>query len=1237
MNRRIFIERRPGYRIEADELRSDFYHQLGIDTAELRWFISYDLFDINTSLFEQSIPNVFAEINRDIVHFEQPDLSDFIAYEFLPGQFDQRANSAEQCLRLLDPSTTVTVRSGILIGFGRPLSKKERSTLKHHLINTVEAREKDLSVLALPQAADPKPIPILDGFIQYDEQTLLNLHRNFGLAMSIDDLMFVQDYFQMERRDPTETELRVLDTYWSDHCRHTTFETELNEITFEDSMLGNEIRTTYQDYLQTKAELGRDQRPVTLMDLATINSRYERSQGNLENLEISEEINAASIHIDVDVDGKSEPWLLMFKNETHNHPTEIEPFGGASTCIGGAIRDPLSGRSYVYGAMRITGAADITEAESSTMEGKLPQRVISKEAARGYSSYGNQIGLATTFVEEVHHAGFRAKRMEVGAVIGAAPRSHVRRESPTPGDVVLLIGGRTGRDGIGGATGSSKAHTSSSIDEAATEVQKGNAPEERKIQRLFRNPDVSRRIKKSNDFGAGGVSVAIGELADGLYIDLNKVPTKYDGIDGTELAISESQERMAVVVDATDVTAMIRLCDEENLEATPVATVTANRRLVMIWNNQIICDVCRDFIDTAGVRQKASVHVVGGDVKSVASPSFEGTLADTIESVLSDHNVASKQGLEEMFDASIGRTTVLSPYGGRHLATKAQASVHRIPTRSNHTNTVSLMAYGYHPDLALASPYHGAIHAVVESMARIVATGGDHQMIRFTFQEYFERLGNDPTRWGKPFSALLGAYQTLKAFGLAAIGGKDSMSGSYHDLDVPPTLISFAVTTADILHIVSPEWKQSGSHLYLYDVPRDAVDRPDFNALANNFTRIHEHIIQDRIKSAVAITHGGLAAALIKSTFGNRIGIDIVTDLALFDLRGGAIVVETTTTIDDDFAMFLGHTTDQPYIRINDTTISIADALTWNRRTFEDVYPITHPEHRVLDDIIVPVLDNPHPTYPDPVDEVRVLIPVFPGTNCEYDSEDAFRQAGATTEIIVFNNQNEQSIANSIRTLADAIERSHILFLSGGFSSGDEPDGSGKFIANVLRQDEISQAIRRFLAKRHLILGICNGFQALVKSGLLPHGDVRSIAEEDPTLFKNAINRHVAKFVRTRVSSVASPWLSGFAFGDVHTVPVSHGEGRFILDDESYRDMAKNGQIAFQYVDDAGNPTYDPTHNPNGSSHAIEGILSKDGLILGKMAHSERHDDGLFQNIHGNKQQDLFQSAVRYFKGGDKQ
>ena len=1234
VNRRIFIERIKGFTIERDQLQEDLVENFGVLLKSLRYLISYDIFNISKETLKKSIESVFSEPNKDHVIEDVNIEGDYLAIEFLPGQFDQRANSAMQCIKLLNPSESSIIKSGILIIFGEKLDKETYIKIKKYLINKVESREKNLEVLENSKANTPKDIEIIESFINMNENEIKELHVSMKLAMTILDFLFIQDYYiNKEKRNPYETEIRVLDTYWSDHCRHTTFESEIESIDFSSDILSEDIKKSYEIYQDLRDYTNRVDKPKTLMDIATINAKYEFKKGNLNDLEVSDEVNAASIYIDVDVDGVDEKWLLMFKNETHNHPTEIEPFGGASTCIGGAIRDPLSGRSFVYQAMRITGAGDITEDISETLVGKLPQKVISKVAALGYSSYGNQIGLATSFVNEIYHEGYIAKRMEIGAVIGAVKADIVRREKPILGDIVILLGGKTGRDGIGGATGSSKIHDDTSIDTSSAEVQKGNAPEERKIQRLFRKHEVIKLIKKSNDFGAGGVSVAIGELADGIEINLNKVPTKYDGINGTELAISESQERMSVVISAKDKKEFINLCHDENIEAVQIATITGNNRLIMKWNDKIICDISRDFINTSGIRQIVKVKFPIIREKTPFKKDYKGnSIKEKVMSLLIDKNISEKQGLIEMFDSTVGKTTVLAPFGGKYQLTKTQTSVHKIPVQNKITKTVSLMAYGFNPYISEWSPYHGSMFAVIESMSKIVATGGDYKNIRFTFQEYFEKLNSNNLSWSKPLGSLLGAMRTLKEFSLSAIGGKDSMSGTYNDISVPPTLVSFAVAVDKENNIISPEFKKTDSYLYLVKHNKDSKHLPNFKVLSKNFEFIKKHINNKNIISATALEFGGLAEALIKSSFGNKTGFNIKTNLPLFDYDYGSILIESAVELEYDNLIYLGATNSSKTIMINEESISIDNCVMKNRELYKSNYPIYHNEERV-EEIKKINTAKGFSSEIKKIEEVNVFIPVFPGTNCEYDSESTFIKNGANVIPFVFKNQTEEDINKSINEFVEHIDNSHIIMLSGGFSSGDEPDGSGKFIANVLRNKKVAEAITNFLNKKHLILGICNGFQALTKSGLLPYGSVQNISKSDPILFKNSINRHVSKFIKTKVSSISSPWLSSFKINDNHTIPISHGEGKFICEMNQYQELINNNQIAFQYVDGDNQATYNPMFNPNGSSHAIEGIISKDGLILGKMGHSERYEDGLHKNILGNKNQNIFINAINYFKG----
>lgn len=1231
VNRRIFVERKIGYEVEKEHMIKQITDLFNLELPTLRYFITYDIFNVEEDTLEIAKLGILSEPNRDNIFEKLHYSKTIVAIEPLPGQFDQRAESAVQCIKIINPSSNVIITSGYLFMFNEVIPLLELLKLKKFYINKVEAREKDLSRLEQAISKKAKPVTIIDGFINFDSQTLKSFYDKNNLAMTFDDLRFIQNYFKRdEHRNPYETEIKVLDTYWSDHCRHTTFETMIKEVVFEKGKISETIEKSFNEYLETRHRLG-IKKPITLMDIATINSKLEKNNGNLDDLEISEEINACSIYIDVDVGGDIQKWLLMFKNETHNHPTEIEPFGGASTCIGGAIRDPLSGRSYVYGAMRITGAADITKPLNETLEGKLPQKLISTLAANGYSSYGNQIGVPTTFVNEIFHEGFLAKRLEVGAVIGAVKAEDIIREKSSDGDLIVLLGGRTGRDGIGGATGSSRTHNEKSLSEASTEVQKGNAPEERKIQRLFRNPIVTKIIKKSNDFGAGGVCVAIGELADGVDINLDEVSVKYQGINGTELAISESQERMAVVIDKSDKDKFIDLCHNENIEAKVIAKVTNTNRLIMNWQGEKICDISREFIDTSGVRQTTNVLVGEPNKKTPFTQDYQGNLLrEKILNMLKDHNVASLQGLSEMFDSSIGRTTVLSPYGGKYRNTKTFSSVQKIPVIGKNTNTVSIMSYGYNPEISSWSPYHGSTYAIIDSIAKVVATGGDYKKIRFTFQEYFEKLKNDSRKWAKPVSALLGAYKTLKSFNLAAIGGKDSMSGTYHDIDVPPTLISFAVTTDKVDNIISPEFKEPDNYLYLFKCDIDDLYLPNIETLKNNYLYIRGLISRKVIISASPLLKGGLSEAIVKSTFGNGIGATIETDQSLFDYNYGAILVESEDFIEYKDAIYLGKTNNQKIIKINEATLKIEECLEANESTFKEVYPITHTTS--MGNINSSPKELTQTFSREKVEEVIVFNPVFPGTNCEYDTEAAFTIEGSKVITSIFKNLTEDDINNSIDEFVELLDKAHILMLSGGFSSGDEPDGSGKFITSVLKNSKVSKAIERFLDKKNLILGICNGFQALVKSGLLPYGKISSLQDGFPTLFKNDINRHVARFTDTKVSSINSQWLNSFKLNERHTIPMSHGEGKFIINENEYKELLKNNQIAFQYVDDLNQPTYNPLFNVNGSSYAIEGIISKNGLILGKMGHSERYASGLFKNITGNLDQNIFKNAIKYFK-----
>ena len=1236
---RIFVEKCSGFRVEADSLRSEFNENLSLSLRSLRLLNVYDLFGFSDELLEKCRYTVFGEKVTDLVSDECPlEGRRYLAVEYIPGQFDQRASSAVDCVHLIDPAADVRIRSSRLLIFDDDMTDEAFAAVRHYYINAVESRQKDLSVLEYNETADVKPLASLDGFTSMAPEEYADFCRKWGLAMNVDDLSEVVRYFRGERRDPTETELRILDTYWSDHCRHTTFTTELEGVSVDDSFIRPEIEASLTEVEQIRRELGRGQKSFCLMELATIGARYLRKKGLLEDLEVSEENNACSIYVNVDVDGKPEKWLLQFKNETHNHPTEIEPFGGAATCLGGAIRDPLSGRAYVYQAMRVTGAGDICEPVSETLPGKLPQKQISRKAAAGYSSYGNQIGLATTHVREIYHEGYVAKRLEVGAVVGAVKAENVRRESPAPGDVILLLGGRTGRDGIGGATGSSKEHNEASIETCGSEVQKGNAPEERKLQRLFRRPEVTRLIKKSNDFGAGGVSVAIGELAPGLDIYLDRVPVKYSGLNSTELAISESQERMAVVVDASDRGEFEKYCHSENVEVTYVADVTGSGRMVMYNGSDKVADLSREFIDSAGAKHYAVAEVQPVEDRDPFAAHPEGlTLKEKMLSVMAQPNVASQKGLIEMFDSTIGRSTVLMPFGGTTQATETQVSVQKLPA-DGYTDTASMMAFGYNPFLSSWSPYHGAAYSLVEACAKTVAAGGDWSRMRFSCQEYFERMTSDPHSWGKPLSALLGALRMQLAFGLPSIGGKDSMSGTFEHINVPPTLISFGISTVDASKVISPEFKWGGDKIYLFRHTPRADRMPDVEALKSAWTYIHEGIGSGDITAAWAVGMGGVAEALAKMSFGNMFGVDVkISGSDLFDCLCGSIVVESSRELDFPGAVLLGTVTDDDdcCLRINGEKISIDELLSANLGRYSKVYPQRVPAaHREMLSVKceAPAYKEPH-YKGGPVERPLVYIPVFPGTNCDYDTAKAFRKAGAEVRFGVFRNLTAEDVLSSIAEMKKNIAECQILALAGGFSAGDEPDGSGKFIANVLENKEISSEIQALTDRGGLILGICNGFQALVKSGLLPYGKAGAVTKESPTLFRNDINRHISCMVTTRVRSTRSPWLSGMSEGDLHTIAVSHGEGKFVVSESLARELFAAGQVAFQYADPVMEEvTMESPANPNGSFYAIEGIISPDGLILGKMGHSERYEKNVFKNIEEEMEQPLFDNAVRYFR-----
>ena len=1226
---RVFVEKKAGLDNEAQGLLSEARNLLGIASLEnLRLFNRYDAENISKELFDYAVKTVFSEPQLDTASasVDLPGATVF-AVESLPGQFDQRADSAAQCIQIISQGERPLVRTAKVYALYGNLTQEELAEFKKYVINPVECREAALDIpetLAIPYEI-PTQVATLEGFTQLDREGLDAFIRQYGLAMDLDDIAFCQSYFLSEHRDPTITEIRMIDTYWSDHCRHTTFGTILDSVTFADPLL----QKTYETYLATRNALGRQAKPICLMDLATIAVKHLRSVGKLNKLDESEEINACTVKMTVTVDGVEEPWLLLFKNETHNHPTEIEPFGGAATCIGGAIRDPLSGRSYVYGAMRVTGAADPLKPVSETIPGKLPQRKIVTTAAAGYSSYGNQIGLATGIVDEIYHPGYAAKRMEIGAVIAAAPAENVRRERPVPGDVVILLGGNTGRDGIGGATGSSKAHNAHSVETCGSEVQKGNAPEERKLQRLFRNPEASRLIKRCNDFGAGGVSVAIGELADGLVIDLNAVPKKYEGLDGTELAISESQERMAVVVEPQDASRFLELAALENLNAVPVAVVTEEARLVMNWNGAKICDISREFLNSNG----ADKHITAAPAAPHAyGKTVTGDFTANFMEVASDLNTCSKRGLSERFDSTIGAGTVLMPFGGRHQLTPIQAMVQKISVEKKHTDDCSFMAFGYNPFITSASPYHGAYLAVVESACKLIATGASFEDTYLTFQEYFERLGKDPSRWGKPLAALLGAFQAQMDLGIGAIGGKDSMSGSFEDLDVPPTLVSFAVTTGKTQDVVSPEFKSAGHTVCLLDTEMDENGLPVTESLLKNFTLVTELLRSGKAVACYTPGMGGVAEAVMKMGFGNGLGLAFADDVTLDTLFGYRYAGFVLEMAEGTVGAVLGTVTADGSFSYQGAVLSQEQVLKAYEDKLEPVFACNIPTRpQNMETFSHPAAQWKAPTVK--VAKPKVLIPAFPGTNCEYDSAKAVRDAGAEPEIIVIQNRNADAISRSVERFARELKEAQMVFIPGGFSGGDEPDGSGKFITAFFRNAAIKEGVTELLDNRDgLMCGICNGFQALIKLGLVPYGKIIDTDETCPTLTFNNISRHQSRIVRTRVASNKSPWLALTNVGDVYCVPISHGEGKFLASEELIQQLAANGQIATQYVDLEGSATADVHFNPNGSLYAIEGITSPDGRVFGKMGHSERVGKGLYRNVPGNYDIRMFEAAVNYFK-----
>ena len=1268
--RRVYVEKKRDYAVRAKELKEEFADYLSLKTIEnVRVLIRYDIENLDEATYKKSLGIVFSEPPVDLLYEENfPLASDEreFSVEYLPGQFDQRADSAVQCVKLLNKEAEPVIQSATTYVVKGQLTDKEFEEIKAYLINPVDSREalRDKPDTIVQTFPEPSDVKIFEGFITMPEDDLRELYSSLNLAMTFKDFLFIRKYFsEEEKRNPSVTEIRMLDTYWSDHCRHTTFLTELTEVSFEEGKYTTPLVNSFNDYKENFATLyrDRDDKYICLMDIALMGMKKLREMGKLTDMEVSDEINACSIVVPVEetlADGTkhTEEWLIFFKNETHNHPTEIEPFGGAATCLGGAIRDPLSGRGYVYQAMRVTGAADPTLPLSETLSGKLPQRKIVTGAAAGYSSYGNQIGLATGLVDEIYHPDYVAKRLEIGAVMGAARRKNVIRENSDPGDQIILLGGRTGRDGIGGATGSSKSHTTKSIDTCGAEVQKGNAPTERKIQRFFRRPEITRLIKKCNDFGAGGVSVAIGELAAGLHINLDKVPKKYAGLDGTEIAISESQERMAIVVDRKDVAAMLKFADEENLEAVVVAEVTKEPRLVMEWRGKEIVNISRAFIDTNGARSEAKARVKAPAPDRFYenhSREFEGkSLKEAWLSVLSDLNACGKKGLVERFDSSIGAATVTMPFGGKYQLSPIQTMTAKLPNDLGESDVVTLMSYGFDPYISKESPYHGAVYAVINSVAKIVAAGGDMNKIHFTFQEYFKRLGDKAERWGEPLAALLGAYEAQMKLGLASIGGKDSMSGSFNDIDVPPTLVSFAVDTGNANDIISPELKKAGNVLVKFEIDENEYRLPVFEKLIEDYNKITALIHKKHIVSAYALGRYGVAEAVSKMAFGNKLGVkfdESITESDYFKPDFSGIVAEVSAESLDEVmksglnVTLLGEVTDSSKFQFANASIDIEEMLnSWQER-LEKVYPTKTGEKaaKPIENIydvrkeagFTPVSEGKLYVAKNKVAKPRVFIPVFPGTNCEYDLTKAFTKAGAEVETVVFKNLNAENIKDSVEEYVRAIKNSQIIMFPGGFSAGDEPDGSAKFIASVFRNPQIAEETNRLLKERDgLILGICNGFQALIKLGLVPYGEITEIKEDSPTLTTNKIGRHISQSVYTKAVTNKSPWLMNVKLGEVYSIPASHGEGRFVANEEWLKKLSANGQIAFQYADVNGNVTMDCAFNPNGSYNAVEGIISPDGRVLGKMCHSERIGKNVAINIAGEKDQGIFESGVEYFR-----
>lgn len=1224
MDKRIFVEKREQYRQEASQLMDKLNGEYGLGLEDLHVYVIYDIYGIDSATYEQAKSSVFSEVMIDQV-YEDLDLvsGHYLAYEVLPAQYDQRADSAMQAIALLNQEAKVLVRSGKLVTFDKALSPQALGQVEKYLVNPIEARVKDLSVLEFSLDSEPKPLKDLSGFSDFGDQELLALKADLSLAMNLEDLRFIQDYFVSEKRDPTETEIYVLDCYWSDHCRHTTFETVLDQVIINSDKFQVQMQEAFDYYVKIRGVLGIT-KPMTLMDMASIMGKYHVRVLKDQAIEVSEEINACSFFVTVNNQGQEEEWLVQFKNETHNHPSEIEPFGGASTCIGGAIRDPLSGRSYVYQAMRVSGSGNILQKREETLEGKLPQVTISTGTAHGNSSYGNQIGLATTFVRELYDDSYVAKHMEVGAVVGAVKVGNYQRQSLVPGDIVVMIGGRTGRDGIQGASGSSVEHTSDSLETAASQVQKGNAPEERKLQRLFRRPELTRLIKKCNDFGAGGVCVAIGELAEGIEIHLDKVLTKYQGLNPTELAISESQERMAVAIDPADYQVFVDMCRAENIEYAHVATITDRRRLEMFYGQDKVVDMGADFLATAGVRQHAKARLVdnaGANPFLAKKVSKEAVLAE-----LASLNVTCQKGLAQQFDASIGNSTVLMPFAGKHQLTPVQASVQALPTLHSTSDTATILTYGFIPKISHYSPFLSAIYAVLESVAKVYAVGGTKESLYFSFQEYFEKLGQDPAKWGKVTQALLGSLVAQEAIGRPSIGGKDSMSGTFHDLNVVETLISFACTPVKIADVITPELKAVGNKLYHVPVIRDDQGYPDLAATMANYEKVHALIQEGSVVSAYVQEEGSLTASLVKMALGAGLGFELESVNALnFDVA--SLVIESTRELAD--FTYLGQVQAEGHYQVNGLTFSKEELYQAYTQTLEDIYPLYQNQEEGATENLAQEADHVY-AYPEYVDQVQVVIPVFPGTNCEYDSERAFIEVGAKAQSVVIRNQRPGDIEASVKDFVAAVKASHIIFFPGGFSSGDEPDGSAKFIVNFLKHPEVTAAIHAHLADKKLILGICNGFQALIKSGLLPYGQIKDLTPSDLTLYRNDSYRHVSTTAVTRVASTRSPWTQGFQVGQLHEVAFSHGEGKLVGESlEAFKDLA-----AFQYCDYDGQATLNGRFNPNGSQLAIEGLVSPDGLILGKMGHSERYHQGLYKTNTIPGQQSIFANGVGYFKGG---